>query len=238
MSILNSIKKIRRSMIAFYGDMKYKSMDRKKVFDYIYKENIWGKKEGEQFYSGGGSHDIAYIQPYCNLIKHFIDEYDITTICDLGCGDFYVASQYINDSILYDGIDIVDKMIKHHNEKYGNNNIHFHCMDIVEDDLPDAEVCLIRQVLQHLSNEEIKRILDKTKKYKYVIITEHIVEKEHAKKFNIDKIHGNHTRVERQSGLYFDEEPFSLNIEILQSIPYGKKENFESLISVLIKNNL
>lgn len=196
-----------------------------------------GKTENNPFYSGWGSHDMTYIDPYCNLIKQFIDKYDITKICDLGCGDFYVASQYINKSISYDGIDIVDEMIKHHNEKYGTDNVHFYCLDIVEDELPDAELCLIRQVLQHLSNDEVKRILDKTKKYKYVIITEHVVEKRYAKKWNADKKHGDHIRTLNRSGLYFDEEPFNLEIETLLDIPCNETKNFERIVSVLIKND-
>lgn len=237
MNVINEIKKVRKILYTFKNDIKYSSMDRKKTFDYIYEKNIWGggkKRNGKQFYSGPGSYNDAYVEPYCNLIRKFIVENNITKIVDLGCGDFHVASKFIDDSVSYVGIDIVQKMIDYHNKKYGKDNIHFHCMDIVEDNLPSAELCLVRQVLQHLSNEEVRQVLAKSKKYKYMIVTEHIVDKKCAKKINVDKVHGSHTRVERQSGLYLDEEPFGMKIETLLDIPYGKKN--ERLVSILIRN--
>lgn len=184
-------------------------------------------------YSGGGSHIEAYVVPYCNLIKNFISEYNIAKICDLGCGDFNVASQYINDFVTYDGVDIVQNVVEHHNKNYATDKIHFYCLDIVEDELPDAELCLVRQVLQHLSNEEVKKVLNKIKKYKYVIITEDVFNKESAQELNADIVHGNLTRVVQKSGLYFDEAPFYLRIETLLEVPCNSTQK---LVSVLIRN--
>jgi hypothetical protein len=45
-------------------------------------------------------------------------------------------------------------------------------MDIVSDELPQADVCLVRQVLQHLPNKDIKAVLAKLAKYEAVFITE------------------------------------------------------------------
>lgn len=177
-----------------------------------------GVKEG--YYSGAGSYEITYIEPYCKLLREFIKEHKIDSICDLGCGDFQVAANWITDEFHYEGVDIVKEMIDSHNVKYGSNKIHFSCLDIVEDPLPEASLCVIRQVLQHLSNEEIKRILIKLQQYKYVIITEHVVNKIYAKSYNIDKMHGSHTRVSLKSGVYLDEEPFHLKISLLMSVPY------------------
>lgn len=190
-----------------------------------------------EFYSGPGSYERNYVEPYCKLLRQFILENDIISVCDLGCGDFNVASQWLSDGILYDGVDIVQEMIDAHNAQYGTEDIHFHCLDIVDDELPDAQLCLIRQVLQHCSNEEIACILEKTKKYEYVLITEHVTRKEFAAKYNIDKAHGSHTRVYQQSGLYFDEKPFCLDVEVLLEIPYEGKRKNEAMVTVLIKNS-
>lgn len=214
------IREICKRIINFKHKLVYKGMDRRQAFEYIYNRNKWGGVKGE-FYSGIGSHDELYIKAYVSLINEFVRQHNIDSMVSLGCGDFYVDSQIVNDNIHYEGVDIVESMVKSHDEKYGSDNIHFQCLDIVEDRLPDGELCIIRQVLQHLSNSEIKEVLIKIKKYKYVIITEHITAKEKAKVFNVDKVHGQHIRIYDDSGVYFDEPPYNLNTKELLRIPYG-----------------
>lgn len=159
-------------------------LNRKETFEYIYKNNMWGdKKKEKEFYSGEGSHNEVYIESYCSFIKQFIREHSIKTVCDLGCGDYYVASRWIENNYKYIGIDIVSQIVAHHNLNYGTSKRKFSCLDIVEDELPPAELCIIRQVLQHLSNKEIEEVLKKTKQYKFVLITEHITRKENAQLF-------------------------------------------------------
>lgn len=208
-------------------------MDRKETFDYIYQKKQWGWKEEElkhEYYSGEGSHNEKLVEPYCEMIRNFISQNNISTVVDIGCGDFNVASKWLNEDIAYSGIDIVQGLIDHNNEKYSTNNIHFYCLDVVEADLPDAELCLIRQVLQHLSNEEVSIILKKIEKYKYVIITDHITKKEIASEYNVDMAHGGSIRAEFKSGLYFDEDPFNLNVKTLLEIPYTEEEVISSFL--------
>jgi len=217
----------------------YKKMSRKQVFEDIYLRNVWARGvrgADYEFYSGPGSHERRYVEPYCKLIRKFISENNITKVCDIGCGDFNVASKWADDSILYEGVDIVQELIEHHNRKYGSDKRHFYCLDIIEDDLPDAQLCLVKEVLQHLSNEEVLRFLDKAKKYKYVIITEHMTQKCFAKKYNIDIPHGNSTRASKKSGLYFDEKPFNLKTEKMLEIFDSGKRKDEAMVSVLVRN--
>src|SRR5262249_6315737 len=79
---------------------------------------------------------------------------------------------------------------------------------------PDADLCLIRQVMQHLSNREISRLLKKTRKYAYVIVAEHQSEIDVTP--NIDIQHGHATRVDLHgSGVYLDKPPFSVPVRQL-----------------------
>lgn len=199
------------------NNIKFKKMDRTETFEYIYKNHSWG---GKGYYSGVGSYETAYIEPYCKLLRDFIKEHNITQICDLGCGDFQVAARWVTEEFHYEGVDIVKEMIDSHNIMYGSDRVHFSCLDIVDDPLPEASLCVIRQVLQHLSNEEIMKILTKLKQYQFVIVTEHVVNKTYASSYNMEKMHGSHTRVSLKSGVYLDEEPFHLKISLLMSTPY------------------
>ncbi len=190
----------------------------------------------ETYYSGPGSHTDIYVSPYCKLIKTFLTEHpDVKHVVDFGCGDFNVASQFITDSIDYTGVDIVEEMILSHQQKYASEHVRFVCRDIVDDELPDGDMCLIRQVLQHLSNDEVSKVLAKLKKYKYALITEHVTPKAEARVFNADIRTGHHNRIHFLSGLYLDEAPFSLPCEIILRIPYDEQGTCE-LVTYLVRN--
>lgn len=222
--IISKIKnKITDNKIIFW--LRYSKMDRGQAFNYIYSHKKWGegKIKSKKYYSGKGSHEEEYFLPYIVAIKEMVKDCGIKSILDLGCGDFNVGQAIMEDvvNVKYVGIDIVQGMIDELNKEHGSENIEFKCLDIVDDDLPDAELCLIRQVLQHLDNGEIQRILSKLGKYKYVVITEHVTEKSIAKKYNRDKVHGQDARIEYGSGVYLEEKPYCLQVKTLLRIPYG-----------------
>lgn len=234
--ILNLLNKVRMYVKRVKAEHLYGNLGRRETFTYIYKYGKWGRGGG-RFFSGDGSYIGTYVDSYCETIKSFIKEKNIKSVCDLGCGDFHVASKWITEDIKYEGVDIVIDLINSHKQCFGNENIHFHCLDIVEDELPNAELCIIRQVLQHLNNEEIMKILAKIKKYKYVIVTEHVTQKEYASQYNIEKEHGSHTRVLNQSGVYIDEDPFNFKVEVLLKVPYDTTtRQHEEMDTLLIVN--
>lgn len=167
------------------------------------------------------------------MIKEFIKDYKIKKVVDLGCGDFSIASKFVTDIIDYCGIDIVEDMINKHNQEYGGEKIHFQALDIVEDDLPKADLCLIRQVLQHLSNNDIKKVLSKIGRYKYVMITEHVTQDKYVNKYNEDMMVGSWTRKMLKSGIYIDKEPFNIKCSIILQLPYGAEEE---IVTYLIDN--
>jgi hypothetical protein len=174
----------------------------------IYTNNKWGGCQGEYF-SGSGSIDSS-VNNYARTIKEFIIQKNIKQVIDLGCGDFRVGRQLLIPMVNYICIDIVPDLVEHNKKIYNIENVTFLCLNIVEDELPDAELCLIRQVLQHLSNYEILQILKKCRKYKYIIATEHLLPANMIKFKNRDKIHGADTRLKYNSGVYLDKPPFSL----------------------------
>lgn len=210
----------------------YKRWKRKSVFSNIYKKNLWGGKKGE-IYSGAGSYREEFVREYSVYIKEFVKKNRINTIVDLGCGDFNVASNFAADVKNYIGIDIVEDVINRNSAKFSGDKIHFLCMDIVEEDLPNADLCLIRQVLQHCTNEEIKHILEKCKKYKNILVTENVWNKEKAAGYNCDILADRRTRRAQKSGVYLEEEPFCQKVEIVKKWVYGENED---LIMYLIKN--
>lgn len=91
------------------------------------------------------------------------------------------------------------------------------------DELPDADLVTIRQVLQHLSNEQISKILSKLSKFKYVIITEHILLGDFTIP-NLDKIPGPHIRTKVFSSVIIDAPPFKVkNATVLSEHRFDEK---------------
>ncbi|MDD1444410.1 class I SAM-dependent methyltransferase [Dolichospermum sp. ST_sed3] len=187
------------------------------VFTEIYRKNRWGGPRGE-FYSGPGSADEQIVSPYISMVSEQASSEGFLglTFVDLGCGDFRVGRQLLSLCSDYTGVDIVKPLIRAHQQMYGNATTRFIHLDIVVDDLPNGDVCFVRQVLQHLSNQQIAAVLQKLKKYRWVFITEHYPTNNAAAMPNIDKVHGCDTRMSKKSGVYLAKPPFRLPSQALR----------------------
>ena len=147
-----------------------------KIFSNIYKYNLWG------FGSGTGSLKFNN-QQYIDFMNNFLkDHNDISSIIDLGCGDWQLHKHINLNNKKYLGIDIVDEVIKVNKKKYGNLKIDFLCNNFLKEKIPNADLIIVKDVLQHLSDENIKTFLNNIKnvKYKYLLITNDV------SKFNLN----------------------------------------------------
>jgi len=180
------------------------------VFDEIYRKKLWGH-DGE-LCSGSGSRGAAASQ-YIDAVTKFINNYQIANILDIGCGDFYIGKAIVDrlgPLINYTGADVSQYAISYNREHYSMPNVSFVCLDAIKDELPFADICLIRQVLQHLSNQQISAILEKIIQFKWVLITEHYPDNSCLSIENLDKPHGEDTRLRENSAVYIDKPPFNL----------------------------
>jgi SAM-dependent methyltransferase len=180
------------------------------IFVEIYEHNRWGGKQGS-FHSGSGS-TSEHAQQYSRVINSFVNSQGVRRVVDLGCGDFRAGALLLETGIAYTGVDIVESLIRNNRELYGGERVRFECLNIIEDELPDGDLCLVRQVLQHLSNEQIVKVLRNTEKYRYVIVTEHYPAPHALRDRNRDKPCGEDVRIYDGSGVYLDAPPFNRRI--------------------------
>ncbi|MCG1036856.1 class I SAM-dependent methyltransferase [Polaribacter sargassicola] len=179
--------------------------------DQVYKMKLWGTNK-DQFYSGSGSHQPDIIAPYIKMVTHFLTSFKKPiTVCDLGCGDFNIGKHFVAYVKNYIAVDIVLDLINYNKQKFKANNLEFKCLDIAVDNLPEGDCVILRQVLQHLSNKEVKKIVDKLTNYKYIILTEHIPNGHFEA--NKDIISGQGIRIKKKSGLDLLAPPFCLKIK-------------------------
>ncbi|WP_338357249.1 class I SAM-dependent methyltransferase [Yeosuana marina] len=183
----------------------------KDVMNQIYEMNLWGGKESD-FYSGIGSHDPKIINPYLDAVITFLNSHNKSlVVCDLGCGDFNIGKHLTKYSKKYIAADIVENLINRNKTLYKEDNLAFYCLDIANDDLPSGDCVILRQILQHLSNKEIEKVIKKIVVYKYVILTEHVPLESFIP--NKDIISGQGIRIKQKSGVSLLEAPFNLKIK-------------------------
>lgn len=224
MGILSDIKKY-----------LWNAQSRQEQFEDIYAKNIWGGEKNTLF-SGPGSYRQDLVDAYVEVVNNFLNEKQIQSVIEIGCGDFNVAKNYAENFASYVGIDIASNVISQNKTKYETNTVRFVCMDAVEESLPDAQLCLVRQVFQHLSNKEIKLVLSKLEKFDYVIIAETQYKKEKALAYNLEIDASRTTRRSKKSGVYLEEPPFSVYGRIVRTLPYDNDVDF--VIYEIIRNTV
>lgn len=181
----------------------------KEVFTRVYRERAWSASSIGEFQSGSGSSDLI-AEAYAGFVRTFIRAHSIRSIVDLGCGDFNMGRRVVGPGATYTGVDIVDDLISANRREFGAQGVDFRCLNIIDDELPPGELCLVRQVFQHLSNAQIGSVLPKLGAYKYVLVSEHHPSERFAVVPNRDKPHGGDTRLLDNSAVFLDKPPFSL----------------------------
>lgn len=145
------------------------------IFTKIYETCEWGNNNSQDYKgSSGGGSSILFNEEYIKYLKEFIHTNNIKKVIDLGCGDWQSSHLiYLGTDIEYYGYDAYEKIIINNSKNYKQfifkhldilNNI-----DIIED---TCDLCILKDILQHWTCEEIKHFLDKLlkKNFKHIII--------------------------------------------------------------------
>jgi hypothetical protein len=189
------------------------ALSTREVFTSIYERGAWGSEEGRGT-SGSGS-TRAHASEYAGFVKRYIDRHAIMSIVDLGCGDFVVGSEVAPLVERYIGADIVEDVITRNQRAHSSERVSFQCLDMSVDPLPPGDLCLVRQVLQHLSNAEIAAILPRLRStYRHILISEHSPAPSVHVVPNLDKPHGGDTRILDDSAVVLDAPPFSVPAQV------------------------
>ena len=125
------------------------------VFTEIYETNAWGSTESV---SGPGS-DLKHTQELVEVIPELIRELNATSVLDIPCGDFNWMRTIDLGDVLYIGADIVEDLIERNTEAFSGPNRSFQQVDLLTDNIPDADLVICRDCLVHLSFRDAKRAL-------------------------------------------------------------------------------
>ena len=135
----------------------------REIFTDIYRRKVWGDGSG-----GGSAPGVAV--PWAEIASKVIAHLKPRTVLDIGCGDGW-ASEAINlNGAWYYGVDPVEEMVDkcraRHHMRFGRTYL---CLDAITDELPEAELVLLKEVTQHLSNASVAALLDKLRRYPAVL---------------------------------------------------------------------
>lgn len=196
------------------------------IFSNVYRNNLWGvaSQENESpFYSGPGSSDPQIVDPYVETVKRFFASFPHKKkAVDLGCGDFRVGSRIFDAFDSYTACDVVPELVDFNRWHWKHLPVKFEVVDLAKDKIPKGEVLILRQVLQHLSNEDITKFTQLIPRgFSYMLLTEHLPSKDDFLPNN-DIISGKDIRLGFGSGVVLSQPPFNLKYKterILLSVP-------------------
>jgi SAM-dependent methyltransferase len=234
--IPSPLRRIGREYLSQRWDEKYKGRPVEDIFSAIYEERKWGAESDSDYSSGSGSHCESAVLPYVKAVRQFLESLpNPPSVVDLGCGDFNVGKQIRPYCGRYVACDVVPALIRRNKSKFGNTHVDFRCIDIIEDDLPQGDVVFLRQVLQHLSNAQILKVVHKLYRYNFLVLTEHVPANPCFRP-NRDKVTGGRVRLPQGSGVVLTEPPFRLRTrsESIICITNQSLDQYPGLIKTLL----
>jgi SAM-dependent methyltransferase len=145
-------------------------------FARIYRDHLWDGASR----SGPGS-DPQLLSPYLNLLAELMRKLGVRSVLDVGCGDWSLAGTMDWSGVRYTGMEIVPALVDRLNHQHGSSAVRFVCADAVGDALPNADLCVAKDVLQHLSNASVQKFLSKLDgHFRYALITNDMTHEERA----------------------------------------------------------
>ena len=171
----------------------------------MYENAVWGVDSSGQGHSGEGS-TLATTRKYRHFLEELIRDENISSIVDAGCGDWQFSSHIDWGDAKYLGIDISSIAIDRVHRRYASPKVSFQQGDITQQ-LPEADLLIIKDVLQHLPNHYVERFIRNNLqpgRYRLAVITNDRYDDEP----NNQDIHLGEFRP-----LDLSMEPFALKIE-------------------------
>jgi SAM-dependent methyltransferase len=138
------------------------------AFERIYAQHGWGTAADGSPSSGTGSTAEA-TSAYREFLQTFLREKEIRSVVDLGCGDWQISRLIDWSGIQYLGLDASKYIVNRNRQAFAKDQVRFAWS--TGENLPSADLLIVKDVLQHLPNSKIKHILSQINKFKYCLIT-------------------------------------------------------------------
>jgi hypothetical protein len=130
-------------------------------------------------------------------------------------------------------VDIYDALVQYNTSLYGDERHLFLTRDLVEDDLPEGDLCLVSMALYLMSHADVLRILQKLRRYRYVLATDGQPDLPLGERRNFDRPTGKYTpRDLFGAGFYLELPPFNQQLRVVCEYPLGSGEIIRTVLIV------
>lgn len=134
------------------------------AFTHIYDVNQWG------YGSGIGSRP-ANTRKYRRFLAEFLRLNNIRSVLDFGCGDWQSSRLIDWTGIDYLGVDVVESVVETNRKQFGSKTIRFEPIRWPLQSLPQADLLIAKDVLQHWTNEDIHKFRPLLDQFRFALIT-------------------------------------------------------------------
>lgn len=152
---------------------KLRGKSAQQVFEMIHDENWWLSSESK---SGWGS-TLEWTRGLREALPGVWKELGVTSVLDAPCGDFNwmrTVGPIADGSVRYTGGDIVPALINELNRTDASPTRRFVHLNIIDDELPQADMFFCRDCLIHLSHADIAKTFRNVarSRFNYVALTD------------------------------------------------------------------
>ena len=132
-------------------------------FEPLYRSGGWDGKG-----SGPGSTE-EFTREFRDVLSETLKSLEIRSMFDLGCGDWqWMRHVMWPAGLSYTGWDVAPTAIKEADNALPGFTVE--CRDAFDDDgWPKADMLFHKDVLHHLEDKQIRRLIDKSRAYPYVL---------------------------------------------------------------------
>ena len=137
---------------------RVKKMSVRQQWDTLYKD----KKKVQKDHSIWGPGNVyRNSKKLVELLPELLENLQITSFVDVGCGDFMWLSQLDWSRIDYTGLDIVAGLMEDNKKNYPG--FEFRQFNLIEDKCPKADMIFVRSVFIHTSIKDCQKMIENIK---------------------------------------------------------------------------
>ena len=133
-------------------------------FEQIYETNEW------QHGSGEGSLPV-HTQGYVAFLESFLVKRGIQSVVEMGCGDWQFSKNVRWGAASYRGFDVVKSVIARNQASHARAGVSFELYSGNPAELPAADLLIVKDVLQHLSDRAVAEFLPHLPRFKHALLT-------------------------------------------------------------------
>lgn len=133
------------------------SQDLTGIFTHIHARRLWN---GRVSASGAGS-DPEQTRQLGPAFRALLQEFAVTSILDVPCGDFLWMADALPAGVRYLGGDLVPALVEQNRHRHARPGVEFVRLDLTVDDLPAADLLVCRDGLVHLSFPHLQAALQR-----------------------------------------------------------------------------